>query len=567
MRRFLALAVLFGGGIALAHQQGVLPPPTQLLESTTAWVVRPEPPVRVSHRPTAQASASTQSLALPAIPAAALPTALASAQPEAIPAVVASTQAAVVSSAIAISSAIVAPPEPPPEPEEELPSEPEEIPKRGPTLLATYKETWVYSKPNFKAQKLGYLRAGARVDRGEKPVTRAGCEGGWYRVEPKGFVCVGSAASLELEHPVASMAVRRPDRSKGLPYLYGMSRFPTPPFYLKLPSAQEQKSVESDLALHLQRYVRSGAWVPDELDGVPPELLRSGTVPSLTPRKYGTSPLFSGRAIPRSGFAMVSQFEWEGRRWGLTTDFQIVPIDRMRLLQPSDFHGVKLQDGGLPVAFNRSKGGRIYRRNPETKQISEDGPLSYRQGLELTGKRENFGGVAFLELRDGRWIRDNALLRLDLPREWPSFALQGKRWIDVSILKQSLVAYEGTKPVYATMVSTGADGLGDPEKTHSTVRGVFMIHTKHITATMDSDEGEGDQFDLRDVPYVQYFERGYALHAAYWHDDFGRPRSHGCINLHPTDAAWLFGWTTPDVPADWHGALTLRGGTLVYIHP
>jgi lipoprotein-anchoring transpeptidase ErfK/SrfK len=120
--------------------------------------------------------------------------------------------------------------------------------------------------------------------------------------------------------------------------------------------------------------------------------------------------------------------------------------------------------------------------------------------------------------------------------------------------------------VYVTLVSTGADGLGDPEKTHSTKLGVFLIHTKHVTVTMDNDAA-GDEFDLRDVPFVQYFTQGYALHGAYWHDEFGTPRSHGCVNLAPTDAAWLFGFTTPDVPEGWHAALSLDHGTLVHTHP
>ena len=148
----------------------------------------------------------------------------------------------------------------------------------------------------------------------------------------------------------------------------------------------------------------------------------------------------------------------------------------------------------------------------------------------------------------------------------PGWANQGRKWIDISILRQSLVAYEGTRPVYATLVSTGADGLGDPKKTHSTVQGAFLVHTKHVSATMDGDE-VGDEFDLRDVPYVQYFHEGYALHAAYWHDEFGTPRSHGCVNLAPQDAAWLFGWSTPEVPEGWHGYLEIHGGTIVYTHP
>jgi lipoprotein-anchoring transpeptidase ErfK/SrfK len=66
---------------------------------------------------------------------------------------------------------------------------------------------------------------------------------------------------------------------------------------------------------------------------------------------------------------------------------------------------------------------------------------------------------------------------------------------------------------------------------------------------------------------VQYFERGYALHAAYWHDGFGAPRSHGCINLSPPDARWLFQFTDPPVPEKWHGALAVRGATLVHVRP
>jgi lipoprotein-anchoring transpeptidase ErfK/SrfK len=83
---------------------------------------------------------------------------------------------------------------------------------------------------------------------------------------------------------------------------------------------------------------------------------------------------------------------------------------------------------------------------------------------------------------------------------------------------------------------------------------------------MDSDV-VGDEYDLRDVPYVQYFSENYAFHAAYWHDAFGSPKSHGCINLSPSDARWLFHWTDPAVPLLWHGAFSLRGGTPVHITP
>jgi hypothetical protein len=493
--------------------------------------------------------------ALPPAPAAALPAPPAASLAASQAAVSSATPPGIASAAPAASWSIGSQP---PEPGEVADDDAQPDPPSGPQLVATYKEAWVYAAPSFKARKLGYLQAGASVGRSDRPVTRAGCEGGWYRVLPKGFVCVGGAASLDLDHPVAPLATRRPDRKSGLPYPYAMSKYPTPPLYLKLPSEAEQRSVEPDAAERRKIDPALAA----SLDAPPPSLLHGEIIPSLTPNHHGPGALYSGRAVPRSGFAMLSQFAWEGRAWGLTTDFQIIPLDRMRTITPSSFHGLELRESGLPAVFVRSKSHHFLRRDG-AGALKDDGAVAFREGVAI---KESSGLAGHVESRDGRFVPDSSLVRVDAPREWPGFAVEGRRWIDVSILRQTLVAYEGQKPVYATLVSTGADGLGDPEKTHSTVRGVFLIHTKHVTVTMDSDEVT-DRFDLRDVPYVQYFEKGYALHAAYWHDDFGKPRSHGCVNLHPTDAAWLFAWTDPQVPEGWHGAMTLKTGTIVYIHP
>ena len=156
------------------------------------------------------------------------------------------------------------------------------------------------------------------------------------------------------------------------------------------------------------------------------------------------------------------------------------------------------------------------------------------------------------------------------PKGMPAWGKNGERWFDVNVSKQTLVAYEGTRAVFATLISTGEAGLEDPEHTKSTKRGIFRIHTKHVSTTMDSD-AVGEEFELRDVPWVMYFKGGYALHAAYWHDDFGRARSHGCINLAPIDARYVFFWSSPDVPEHWHGAYSGQGGfeegTLIYVHP
>ena len=169
------------------------------------------------------------------------------------------------------------------------------------------------------------------------------------------------------------------------------------------------------------------------------------------------------------------------------------------------------------------------------------------------------------ETKDGTYISDHDSSRMDPPKKLPGWATAGEKWIDININKQTLVAYEGTKAVFATLVSTGEAGLGDPKTSKSTTRGIFRIHTKHISATMDSNV-VGEEFELRDIPYVQYFQDGYALHAAYWHDGFGQPRSHGCINLSPEDARRLFQWTDPPVPAGWHGVMKALTGTVVFTH-
>jgi len=80
----------------------------------------------------------------------------------------------------------------------------------------------------------------------------------------------------------------------------------------------------------------------------------------------------------------------------------------------------------------------------------------------------------------------------------------------------------------------------------------------------------GEEFELMDVPWVQYFKAGFALHAAYWHTEFGRPRSHGCINLSPIDAYRIFHWTEPQVPTRWHSITAgddVGEGTLIHVRP
>ncbi len=116
----------------------------------------------------------------------------------------------------------------------------------------------------------------------------------------------------------------------------------------------------------------------------------------------------------------------------------------------------------------------------------------------------------------------------------------GERWIEVNLSTQRLIAWEGSKPVYAVIISTGKKGT-------PTIPGIFAIQSKRRI-----DRMRGEDYDIDDVPYAQYYSGGYAIHGAYWHRNFGTPVSHGCINLAVDHAKWLFNWSEVETPVVIH---------------
>lgn len=438
-------------------------------------------------------------------------------------------------------------------------------------LVSIATETSIYTEPRWNSRRLGYLRAGAVIRRSRLPVTAGPkCADGWYRVEPRGFVCVGTLATLDLQHPVALATARRP-RLDDLPYRYVLSRSPPPMLYARVPSRSAQNRFEQDLDKHLTkvpgtlpaRAETTDARGTAEEDATPDWLLPGRPSLSLGNLWHAPDRTLLGSAKARSGFALLATFPSEGRRFGVTTGLEILALDRVRLVQPSTFAGIALDgDATLPVAFIRRRGGAV-RRIPGPNGAGKTAVLAYREAVPITGETRSLDGSDYLVARDGSLLLGSQCIIAKPFRQLPAWAHEGKKWIDVSIPRQTLVAYEGTRPVYATLVSTGVGGTGDPKETHATIQGTFRIYEKHTTVTMDGDES--DPFDLRDVPFVQYFHEGFALHGVYWHDDFGRMHSHGCVNLAPRDAAWLFGWTDPRIPPSWHGVMS-KAGTIVYVH-
>jgi lipoprotein-anchoring transpeptidase ErfK/SrfK len=141
------------------------------------------------------------------------------------------------------------------------------------------------------------------------------------------------------------------------------------------------------------------------------------------------------------------------------------------------------------------------------------------------------------------WPNTTVQTTLASPAAWPP--TDGK-WIDVNLSKQRVTAYIGTKPVKTVIVSTGT-------RSHPTVVGTYRVYAKISKQRMTGgSRARGDYYSLPNVPNVMYFYQGYAIHGTYWHRNFGRPMSHGCVNLTLSDAKWFYDWTPM--------------GTLVYSH-
>jgi lipoprotein-anchoring transpeptidase ErfK/SrfK len=142
-----------------------------------------------------------------------------------------------------------------------------------------------------------------------------------------------------------------------------------------------------------------------------------------------------------------------------------------------------------------------------------------------------------------------------------------EKWIEVNLTEQKLRAWQGSQLFLETPVSTGLPGYDTPT-------GEYRIWSKFRATKMEGGSGRYYYY-LPNVPYVMFFEngqvpgyRGYSLHGTYWHNDFGRVHSHGCVNLPTPVAKKLYYWTTPDLP---EGKSSVRAdagniGTRIVIH-
>lgn len=380
--------------------------------------------------------------------------------------------------------------------------------ENGPRLGAIANRIEVLDRPSRRGGSVGYLHAGDTVARSTEPVSTAGCGPGWYAVRPTGFVCASGGATLDPSHPTLSVMAVRPSFESQLPYTYARTvRDAT--LYEVDPSR--------DVAVHQLGTVRA---------------------------RSGLAIVGSWSAADESGKPL---------RLALTTEGNFLAAADLESAQPSAFHGLELSGGrALPVAFVVKRGVHSWTFREESPEKGD--ALPYHAELDLGGKRRKVSGAEFLETKDGRWVRTRDVTVVLARHELPPFAQGDQKWIDVSVVTGTLVAYTGQKPWFATLVSVGQDRLGAPGSAFATERGELDVVAKHVTFVGRDPATYMDGASIYDAPWVLELSSGQLVVGAYWHDRFGIEHGPGNLELSPADAARLFQWATPALPSGWHAA-------------
>ncbi|MAQ18833.1 MAG: hypothetical protein CMN30_29055 [Sandaracinus sp.] len=368
-----------------------------------------------------------------------------------------------------------------------------------------------YAAPVFRSAREGAPIAGT-VRRGTAiPVRGAafgsGCRRRWYEVEG-GFVCssegfaVGPAPEERPQHA--------PDLTQAMPFQYAMVTRRGAPRLYRTPLAEEV------------------ARIRDPEREAEPEVVQM--------RMAGD--YFVARAAIETG---------PGGDWQQTVRGQYVNREDLEDLPMPQLVGEHLEADALPMAFVYAEDRPLYR--VEAGGLVEVGTAAKYARFHVTDEVE-VDGDAYAVGPDGLAVRrDQVRVAARAPRDE---RVEGDRWIHVDLDEQVLIAYDEGEPVYATLVASGKEGYDTP-------RGVFRIDKKFLSVTMSGEDPHDGPFEVEEVPWTMYYWESYALHGAYWHDAFGQVRSHGCTNLAPADARWLFEWTNPALPPGFHGYNARRG--------
>jgi hypothetical protein len=442
----------------------------------------------------------------------------------------------------------------------------------------------VFAAPDGQ-RPIGYMRRGSQF-RAKNGVRGPGCES-WHEVPGGGFVCRNKGYLIGETPQTFDPSPRPPALDDALPYLYAYTMRDVVPQYWRLPTQEEEQATETALRAHASRerarQAALAAAPPSSTPATSPDASVEATDDAETPggsaradaveappppgteAEEGTAeaeedagdeeglPEFLRARMLRGFYVSLDREESTeaGRRFYRTVRGGYVRATELRPNEPPESRGVVLGGGWqLPIGVVFRTGARSLRRQPVSGRLVEHGAIARHTALRLADDR--------MVHEDGVIVREPSV-RIIRQRDVPPGVPRDAKWIHVDLSQQSLVAYEGETPVFATLVSTGKGGFETPT-------GLFRIQSKHVSTTMDDEESAEGAYSIEDVPWTMYFHGNFAIHGAFWHYSFGQVRSHGCVNVSPADARWVFSWSTPTLPASWHGMFASpRQGTFVFI--
>jgi hypothetical protein len=367
----------------------------------------------------------------------------------------------------------------------------------------------LFARPGPNAPRRGSAIQGVRLPL-YASTRAAGCHGRWLMVGPIAWVCE-DRVRLSSDSPLAAREASQ-SFSDGLPFRYHFVGRNGALGYGNLATAEET--------------------APDA------ELEPGFAVGVVTTAKRGGDP-----------FGFTNKDLW-------------IPMRDLGPARPLPFQGSELVDGHLDVAWVVDSHADLYEKPAGSRIHGEVRPQWEQLAvLETVEKRKH----RWFRIGDGRWVSDEDV-RAPTPAPVPEGLAPNERWIDVDIENQVLTAYEGERPVFATIVSTGK---GKGKSIQATPVGIHRVWVKLRSSDMDNleDEEASRYYAIQDVPWVMFFKKGYGLHGTFWHRSFGHVRSHGCVNLTPLDAQRLFHWSSPKLPAGWNAVLPTEydAGTLVQV--
>lgn len=508
------------------------------------------------------------------------------------------------------------------EPVIEQPDDTPPPPHPGPWLWVTRVSAGIYATPKKdSATKLGYVKRGAKIPVLAEKVPGPDCSAGWLQLPSGGYVC-SMIGTMDANQKEARFPPRQPHIEDILPYTYARNAYHGTPLYKSIPSrskmcsyepyACETKKEKEEKAAAAKAQAeassKSAETSPSASEAAPandPTRAESGTEQALlaAAESLGEPPEatpppelkpwedeerlhevthdklelkgdpFVARHMLKGFYVAVDKtIRWSGRAWYKTSKGLVAPADRMWQVAGSTFQGVEIdgENVTLPVGFvyGSKKSVVTYEIDEETLRMKPKGAAKKWEPLALTGKTLKVQGKEYFELKTGPYILGSAI-RKTTPNPRPPEIGEKERWIDIDISEQTLVAFEGDTPKYATLLSSGRESK-IKNKDHSTPRGMWRVREKHIVTTMDGDgTAAGDlPYSIEDVPYVMYYHQSYATHAAFWHQNYGSQMSHGCVNLAPLDAKWVFYFAGPELHEGYAGAWSTkeRPGSYVVVH-